>query len=48
MQQTIRATEIKEFPLFEGQQTYERITEQIPASRWSATRWRGRLCSGWG
>jgi len=29
MQQTIRTTEIKEFPLFEGQQTYERITEQI-------------------
>ena len=29
MQQTIRTPEIKEFPLFEGQQTYERITDQI-------------------
>jgi len=29
MQQTIKSPEIKEFPLFEGQQTYERITEQI-------------------
>ena len=29
MQQTIKSPEIKEFPLFEGQQTYERITDQI-------------------